>query len=115
LPGAFEDLRGLGDRLDPDDAALLAYARAMILWHERHGHCGVCGGRHGEREAGHARECGLRRQAFPARGSRPSSCWSPTSNAACSAGRRTWPPGRYSTIAGFVEPGESLEEAVRGK
>jgi NAD+ diphosphatase len=59
-------------------------------------------------------ECGELRRAstFPAWIPR-SSCWSRTTTAACSGARPHGRPGRYSTIAGFVEPGESLEEAVR--
>jgi NAD+ diphosphatase len=111
--GGFEDLRGLGDRLDPDDAALLAYARAMILWHERHGHCSVCGGLTDSIEAGHARECReCGAKHFPRVD--PAIIVLVADEHRCLLGRQaTWPADRYSTIAGFVEPGESLEDAVR--
>jgi NAD+ diphosphatase len=111
--GGFEDLRGLGDRLDPDDAALLAYARAMILWHERHGHCSVCGAPTRSVEAGHARECtDCGAKHFPRVD--PAIIVLVADAHRCLLGRQAaWPAGRYSTIAGFVEPGESLEDAVR--
>ncbi|HRP88189.1 MAG TPA: NAD(+) diphosphatase [Gammaproteobacteria bacterium] len=110
--GRFEDVRGLGDRLAPDDAALLAYARAMILWHERHGHCGVCGAPTESIEAGHARECrACGAKHFPRVD--PAIIVLVADAQRCLLGRQAaWPAGRYSTIAGFVEPGESLEDAV---
>lgn len=113
IAGSFEDIRGLGDRLEPDDAALLAYARAMILWHERHGHCGGCGAPTRSVEAGHARECtGCGAKHFPRVD--PAIIVLVADERRCLLGRQAaWPAGRYSTIAGFVEPGESLEDAVR--
>jgi NAD+ diphosphatase len=116
---AFVELRRATPALDPDDAALLAYARGMLLWHRRHRFCGVSGDPTESRAGGHVRVC---------------------TNPAC--GAETYPrtdpavimlverhvagepprcllahharlaPGMYSTLAGFVEPGESLEEAV---
>ena len=111
--GVFDELRGLGDLLHPADAALLAYARAMIIWHEGHRHCGACGGTTENIEAGHTRLC-------PACGARhfprvdPAIIVLVADEERCLLGRQpSWPPQRYSTIAGFVEPGESLEDAVR--
>jgi NAD+ diphosphatase len=113
LPGRFEDLRRLGDRLAPDDAALLAYARAMIGWHERHLHCAACGAPSASIEAGHARRC-TRCEAKHFPRVDPAIIVLVADETRCLLGRQpSWPPGRYSTIAGFVEPGESLEDAVR--
>jgi len=111
--GGFEDIRALGGRLAPEDAALLAYARAMILWHERHGHCSGCGAPTESIEAGHARECrGCGAKHFPRVD--PAIIVLVADERRCLLGRQAgWPDGRYSTIAGFVEPGESLEDAVR--
>jgi NAD+ diphosphatase len=113
LPGTFEEIRGVGDRLDPSDAALLAYARAMVVWHERHRHCGACGAATECVEAGHARQCtGCGAKHFPRVD--PAIIVLVADDARCLLGRQAaWPAGRYSTIAGFVEPGESLEDAVR--
>jgi NAD+ diphosphatase len=113
LPGRFEDLRGLGDRLEPKDAALLAFGRAMIVWHERHRYCGVCGAPTASAEAGHVRACSACDvRHFPRVD--PAIIVLVADDARCLLGRQgSWPPGRYSTIAGFVEPGESLEDAVR--
>ncbi len=112
---AFADLRTVGPLLNRDQGALLAYARGMMHWHARHRFCGVCGHPTESREAGHLRRC---------------------TNAACGAShfprtdpavimlvhdgervvlgrQKVWPPGMHSVLAGFVEPGESLEDAVR--
>ncbi len=113
LPGTFEEIRGIGDRLEPGDAALLAYARAMVVWHERHRHCGACGAATSSAEAGHARECpGCGAKHFPRVD--PAIIVLVADEERCLLGRQaSWPADRYSTIAGFVEPGESLEDAVR--
>jgi NAD+ diphosphatase len=113
VPGAFEEIRGVADRLAPEDAALLAYARAMTSWHDRHGYCGVCGAPTESTEAGHARQCGgCGAKHFPRVD--PAIIVLVADDERCLLGRQPgWPAARYSTIAGFVEPGESLEEAVR--
>ncbi|MDJ0926432.1 MAG: NAD(+) diphosphatase [Gammaproteobacteria bacterium] len=111
----FRALREVVSDLNAPDAALIAYARAMIIWHQRHAYCGSCGSRNRSAEAGFVMACtaeGCGQRSFPRldpavivlvhRGDR------------CLMGRQTtWPAGRFSTIAGFVEPGESLEDAVR--
>lgn len=113
LPGVFEELRGFGHRLGAADAALLAYARAMVVWHERHRHCGVCGAATECLEAGHARQC-TRCEARHFPRVDPAIIVLVADEERCLLGRQAdWPAGRYSTIAGFVEPGESLEDAVR--
>jgi len=110
----FRGLRSLAGDLAGADAALLAYARAMVLWHANHPFCARCGARTRSIEAGHARlctqsDCGSRH--FPRVD--PAIIVLVTRDDRCLLGRQPeWPPGRYSTIAGFVEPGESLEEAV---
>lgn len=110
--GQFADLRGVGEVLEPGDAALLAYARAMLAWHERNQHCSACGGLTRATEAGHARECAsCGTKHFPRVD--PAIIVLVGDETRCLLGRQpAWPPGRYSTIAGFVEPGESLEDAV---
>ena len=110
--GRFEDIRGLGELLDPGDAALLAYARAMLTWHEHHGYCNRCGAPTRSIEAGHARQCeSCEAKHFPRVD--PAIIVLVADGDHCLLGRQpSWPPGRYSTIAGFVEPGESLEDAV---
>lgn len=113
LPGVFEEVRGLGHRMAPDQAALLAYARAMMVWHERHRFCGRCGTPTGSVEAGHVRCCPrCDAKHFPRVD--PAIIVLVADQERCLLGRQaSWPADRYSTIAGFVEPGESLEQAVR--
>ncbi|GAB4190434.1 MAG: NAD(+) diphosphatase [Wenzhouxiangellaceae bacterium] len=112
--GEFADLRFVADSLSAFDAGLLAYAKAMHYWQHRHTFCGVCGSRNQLRSAGHRlrctnTECG--RDTFPRID--PAVIVLVTHNDACLLGHQPgWPERRYSTLAGFVEPGESLEEAV---
>ncbi len=112
--GEFVDLRGVAGELMHDEAGVLAYARAMILWRERHRFCGRCGAPTRPAEAGHVRKCSNDQcgtQQFPRID--PAVIVLVTDGERALLGRQaSWPPGRYSTIAGFVEPGESLEDAV---
>jgi NAD+ diphosphatase len=110
----FADLRQLAGRLDGREAALLAQARAMIHWHARHRYCGVCGSRTQSEEAGYMRRCtnpACQAMHFPR--TDPAVIMLVTYGDEALLGRsRHFPPGMYSTLAGFVEPGESLEDAV---
>jgi NAD+ diphosphatase len=116
LPEAtsFEDLRIVGGNLPADEAGLLAYARAMVLWRRRHRHCGTCGAPTVVASAGHVMRCSnvaCGDEHFPRLD--PAIIVLVTDGERALLGRQaTWPAGRYSTIAGFVEPGESLEDAV---
>lgn len=110
----FQDLRMLAGDLPADEAGLLAYARAMIQWRENHRYCGRCGSRTITAEGGHVLRCSNHQCAitvFPRID--PAVIVLVTDGERALLGRQAaWPPGRYSTIAGFVEPGESLEDAV---
>jgi NAD+ diphosphatase len=112
--GQFHDLRQVAALLGGKDGALLAYARAMAYWHRRHRFCGDCGSPTASAEGGHLRVCTNERCAqrhFPR--TDPAIIVLVTSGEHCLLGRKPmWPAGRYSTIAGFVEPGESIEDAV---
>jgi NAD+ diphosphatase len=115
LPGArFEDLRLVGSVLPIDEAGLLGYARAMISWRRRHRFCGTCGANTLSARSGHVLVCsnpGCRSEQFPRID--PAIIVLVRDGDRALLGRQaTWPIGRYSTIAGFVEPGESLEDAV---
>ncbi|MEM6639482.1 MAG: NAD(+) diphosphatase [Pseudomonadota bacterium] len=106
-------LRGIGATAASEAAALAAYAQAMVFWQRRHRYCGTCGGANATSQAGHAMtcvKCGHRQ--FPR--SDPAVIVLTSHGDHALLGRQAkWPPGMYSTIAGFVEPGESLENAVR--
>jgi NAD+ diphosphatase len=116
--GEFKDLRFASLGLDRGEAAVLAYARALLYWHRRHRFCGRCGAPTTVCEAGHARDCSnpeCAKRHFPR--TDPSIIVLVTAEHAgrrhCLLGRQAnWPPNVYSTLAGFVEPGESLEDAV---
>jgi NAD+ diphosphatase len=111
----FADLRQVGPRIDRREGALLALARAMMFWHARHRYCGVCGSPTRSEEAGHMRRCsnpGCTAMHFPR--TDPAVIMLVTEGDRALLGRnKNFPlPGMYSTLAGFVEPGESLEDAV---
>jgi NAD+ diphosphatase len=117
---SFRELRDVGPLLDADAGSLLAYARAITYWHARHRHCGDCGSLTRVAEGGHLRVCAdatCGQKHFPRTDPAiivlvihrdPAS-----GEERCLLGRqREWPETLYSAIAGFVEPGESLEDAV---
>jgi NAD+ diphosphatase len=110
----FEDLRLAGGQLEAQQAGMLAYARAMVYWRQRHRHCGVCGAPTASSSAGHVMKCtnpACATDHFPRLD--PAIIVLVTDGECALLGRQAaWPEGRYSTIAGFVEPGESLEDAV---
>jgi NAD+ diphosphatase len=114
-PGtALEELRSLLGLLPEDHAAILACARALLVWRTRHRHCGACGAPTTPRSAGHSlsctsTECGA--EFFPRID--PAIIVIVTDADRVLLGRQSsWPQGRYSALAGFVEPGETLEDAV---
>ena len=111
----FADLRQLGARLERHEGALLAFSRAMLFWHSRHRFCGLCGNQTRSEEAGHMRRCtdpACHTMHFPR--TDPAVIMLVTDGDRALLGRnKNFPvPGMYSTLAGFVEPGESLEDAV---
>ena len=111
--GVFEDLRVVPGGLPPDDAAILAHARGLMHWRNRHGHCGVCGARTGPRSAGNALACtGCGAQHFPRTDPAVIMLVHRGDRVLLGHSARFPKATMYSTLAGFVEPGESLEEAV---
>ncbi|HWM71346.1 MAG TPA: NAD(+) diphosphatase [Steroidobacteraceae bacterium] len=111
---SFEELRPLTPLLPAEQAGLLAYARALTIWRKRQRFCGVCGFKALSERAGHVIRCTNQAEPhefFPRID--PAIIVLITDGERALLGRQaSWPPGRYSTIAGFVEPGESLEDAV---
>lgn len=109
----FADLRSVGPMLPAHEAGLLAYGRALANWHRLHLHCGVDGALTESIEAGHARRCtSCGRLVFPR--TDPAVIMLVTRGERCILGRSArFKTGMYSTLAGFVEPGETLEMAVR--
>ena len=110
----FIDLRRASVDMDAKHAGVLAYAKALHYWQHRHIFCGVCGSPNRLLSSGHKLVCSndeCARQTFPRID--PAIIVLITHNNACLLGRNAnWPPKHFSTLAGFVEPGESLEDAV---
>jgi NAD+ diphosphatase len=110
----FLDLRVVGPRLAREQGGLLAYARGMLTWHRRHRFCGQCSAPTRSTEGGHVRVCtneACKMEQFPR--TDPAVIMLVTHGDACLLGSNPrFPPGMYSTLAGFVEPGETLEAAV---
>ncbi len=112
---SWVDLRLSAERLPPFESGLAAYARALALWRGRHRHCGRCGAPTEAHSAGHRLVCTRQTCAsehFPR--------IDPAIIVAIShkgrlllARQAIWPARRYSVLAGFVEPGETLEDCVR--
>ena len=101
------------DQLRPGEAATYAAARSVIDWHARHGFCANCGSATRMFRAGWGRTCpSCRSEHFPR--TDPVVIMIAEHDGRALLGRQpSWPQGRYSALAGFLEPGESIEEAVR--
>ena len=111
IDGEFVDLWQVGQRLAPAEAAILAYAKAMIGWRVHHRYCSYSGEPLAVDSGGHVLATPDGRKLFPRVD--PAIIVLVTHGERCLLGRQAaWPAHRYSTIAGFVEPGESLEDAV---
>ena len=111
--GRFEDLRTLSGRLPAEDAAILAHARGLMHWQLRHKFCGVCGGSCEPRSAGYSQRCAIcGAHHFPRTDPAVIMLVHRGDNVLLGNSQRFPNTSMYSTLAGFVEPGESLEEAV---
>jgi NAD+ diphosphatase len=110
--GRFEDLRMAGMRLSRDDLAMLGAAKAIFEWHAKNGFCARCGVESVVVEAGWRRDCPrCKAEHYPRVD--PVCIMLPVIGDKCFLARqRMWPRGMYSALAGYIEPGEALEEAV---
>ena len=114
LEGAeFAETRALALRLSQGEAGIVAHARSLLDWHNRHRFCSTCGGETSPKRGGAMRECGgCGAEHFPR--TDPVTIMVVWRGEKCLLGRRTGrPPGNFSALAGFVEQGETIEEAVR--
>lgn len=109
--GTFEELRPLAMLLPHDEAAIAGTAKSLFDWHRRHGFCAVCGHATTIASAGWKRVCAhCNAEHFPRVD--PVVIMLPVFGDRCLLGRQAaWPAGRMSALAGFLEPGESIEEA----
>ena len=107
--GRFKDLRLSGGQMPPQDAGMAATAKALFEWRRRHRFCAACGQPSEQAEAGWKRTCpACKAEHFPR--TDPVTIMLPTFGEQCLLGRQAaWPKGRFSTLAGFLEPGESIE------
>jgi NAD+ diphosphatase len=115
--GKWQKLREVTPNLTVTDVSIQALAKALVYWHTTHIYCGKCGNANRSVYAGHARRCTeCRNMSFPR--TDPAVIMLvehmfPDGIARCLLGRQaSWKAGIYSTLAGFVDPGETLEEAV---
>lgn len=106
------DLRTAAAQWPAFESTVFAQARAVLFWRSRHGHCGVCGGRLDFVRGGWLGRCTVcSAEHYPR--TDPAVIVAVTDGERLLLGRQaSWPPRRYSTLAGFVEPGETLEQTV---
>ncbi|HEY2484616.1 MAG TPA: NAD(+) diphosphatase [Candidatus Binataceae bacterium] len=111
--GFFRDARAAGQMVSIKEAAIIAQAKALIDWHQRHGFCPKCGAPTRLMDAGYRRLCDkCNSEHFPRVD--PVVIMLATNGDACLVGRgKLFPQGMFSALAGFIEPGETIEEAVR--
>lgn len=115
LGGRFEDLRTVGPLMEPGEAGVLAFARGMVWWNRQTRFCGICGHPTEAREAGFVRRCtnpDCGREHFPRTDPAVIMLVHDGAGRVLLARNRAWTNGMHSVLAGFVEPGESLEDAV---
>ena len=109
--GKFEELRAAAATLPPADAGILATAKSMFEWRRRHRWCSACGQKTEVSDAGWKRVCpACEAEHFPR--TDPVAIMLAVHEGKCLLGRQAaWPAGMFSALAGFVEPGETIEEA----
>ncbi len=111
--GVFADLRAAAGVLPPGEAAILAHARGLMHWRARHGFCAHCGARAEPHSAGNVTLCpACGTHHFPRTDPAVIMLVTRGDRALLGHSQRFPTSTMYSTLAGFVEPGESLEEAV---
>ena len=108
----FVSLRDGASVLHADDANLLATTSGLITWHVKHRFCGSCGAETQARAAGHERHCSSCNTTHFPRTDPAVIMLVADGDRAVLGRQKIWPQGMFSTLAGFVEPGESLEDAV---
>ena len=119
LPGRLDGdarpagLREVGGQLGARDSGLLVHAVALQNWHRSHRFCSRCGHPTAPAAAGHVRRCtSCAHEHYPRTDAAVIMLVTDGQDRALLGRQALWPEGRYSTLAGFVEPGESLEQAV---
>ncbi len=109
--GSFQSLRQYALALDDDQGHVALYSRGMDLWHRHRLYCSICGTKNKVESSGHKMICENGHEHFPH--IEPAVIVLVSKGNKCLLGRKhSWPPNVYSTLAGFVEAGESIEDAV---
>jgi NAD+ diphosphatase len=107
-------LREAATELPATEAALAAYAGSLLAWHRRHRFCANCGAATEPRDGGHERVCpACEAHHFPRTDPVVIVRVSDGADALLLGRQARWPEGRFSLLAGYVEPGETREDAVR--
>ena len=106
------DLRSAAAHWPAPDAAVFAQARAVLHWHARHRFCGLCGGALAYVRAGWLGRCGACGSEHYPRTDQAIIAAVGDGHRLLLGRQKAWPPRRWSGLAGFVEPGESLEQTV---
>ena len=108
----FTSLRRSALRLDSQQAHIAMYSRGLDLWQRNRRYCPRCGSPNRVHSAGHRLLCQQGHEQFPH--IEPAIIVLISKGDRCLLSRKAnWPPNVYSTLAGFVEPGETIEEAVK--
>ncbi len=115
VPGRPTDMRQAAVQLPASQAAIVAQGKSLLAWHGAHRHCAVCGAPTAMSKAGYARQCSddaCKAEHFPR--TDPVTIMLVIDGDRCLLGRQSaFPQGFYSALAGFLEPGETIEDAVR--
>ena len=112
--GGFAGLREIGGSLSARDAGLMVHAISLANWHVTHTHCPRCGAPTVPEAGGHLRRCvSDNSEHYPRTDPAVIMSLVDADDRLLLGRQASWSPGRFSTLAGFVEPGESLEAAVR--
>lgn len=113
--GKFIDVRNISSQLRPGEAGALAQARSMLAWHGSHQFCSVCGNRSESNDLGYSRRCtklDCKASHFPR--TDPVAIMMVVKGDKCLLGTgHHFPKQQYSALAGFIEPGETIEQGVR--
>jgi NAD+ diphosphatase len=116
VPAELEpgSLRVIGPTIAPEEASLAVHAVGIARWHQTHRFCARCGHASDVAQAGHVRICpACQAHHFPRTDPAVIMLITDGDDRALLGRQPVWPEGRFSTLAGFVEPGESLDDAVR--
>lgn len=112
--GEWQEMRYQSLIIPEADSSLAIISKALVHWHKQHKYCGACGYETSSQQAGYMRLCSndsCAQKHFPR--TDPAIIVLVYTSEKCLLARQpSWDKGRYSTLAGFVEPGESLEDAV---